>query len=367
MKKIFIVIVFVIFLLRADIIYAESSASLWDLYDFSEIEEVINGAEYELDFDEVVKELSGGESQGLFMEIFSNIISRLFAEMIYNKEVVVKIILMAICLAFLNNLSLVFKNGQISETGFFAIYCMVITVLVSGFVVMSDMIVKSVELLLQFMNALIPALMLSLSCAGAYTSQGGFCQIILIGIVLVEKALLTFILPLINVYVVLMLVNSLINEDYISRFAGLIEGFVKWFTKTMLAIFVGFNVVQGMLLPAVDGAKLKGLQKVTMAVGGEIIGNVIWGMGNVIKNAIGTAAVIVVVVIVAIPIVKVMAFSAMYKFAAAIIQPVSDNRVVTAIDSVSKGAALLYKVAMFCGVMFGMTIAIMCVATNNMG
>lgn len=368
MKKIRIVMLLILIIFTfSEYVYAEDTDSQLDLYDFSEIEEVIGGTEYSVDFQETMEQLASGESQGLFLDLFTNIINQLFAELIYNKEIIVKIVLMAICLAFLNNLSIVFKNGQISETGFFAIYCMIITILISGFVAMSEMITVAIELLIQFMNALIPSLIMALNFSGAYTSQGGFCQIILIAIVLVEKVLLKFIMPLINVYVILMLVNSLINEDYISKFATLIESFVKWFTKTMLAIFLGFNIIQGMILPAVDGAKLKGIQKVTSAVGGDVIGSVILGTSNVIKNAIGTAALIVIIVIIAIPVIKVFAFGVMYRFASAIIQPVSDKRVITAVESVSKGAGLLYKVTIFCGVLFGISIALMCMATNGMG
>ena len=174
-------------------------------------------------------------------------------------------------------------------------------------------------------------------------------------------------MPVINIYVVLMLVNSLVNEDYVSKFAGLIESFVKWFTKTMLAVFTGLNIVQGMLSPSIDATKTKGFQKLAgLLKTGEIVNDVIYGTGNVIKNAIGTAAVVILAVIILVPLVKVLAYIAMYKFTAAIIQPVSDKRLITAVDSVAKGASMLYRILIFCGVLFALTIAIMCIVTNNM-
>ncbi len=367
MKKFIFSIVFSCFLmLFSCTVYGQDSSM--ELYDFSEIEKIIDGNQYNIDFESTMKELSTGESEGVFLDLFKGLMNNLLAELIYNKEIIVRIILMAVSLALINNLSLVFKNSQISETGFFAIYCMIITVLVSGFVAMSEMVVSVLNILLDFMNALIPSLMLAMSFMGAYTSQGGFCQIILMGIAIVEKMMIIVILPAINIYVVLMLVNSLVNEDYISKFAGLISGFVSWFNKTIFAIFMGLNIVQTMILPSVDEVKLKGLQKVTGLVpGANAVGDVFLGTGNVIKNAIGTTALIVVVVIVAVPVVKVMAFSLMYKVTTAIIQPISDKRVVTAVDSVAKGADLLYKTVIFCAGLFCISIAIMCIATNNLG
>ncbi len=338
------------------------------IYDFSDIEEVINSNDYNMDFESTMKELASGESEGIFLELFNDFFNGLLGELIYNKEIVVKLILMAISLALINNLSSVFKNGQISETGFFAIYCMIITVLVSGFMAISEMISEAMEMLINFMNALIPSLMLAMSFTGAYTSQSGFCQLILIAIVVVEKIILTLIIPAINIYVVLMLVNSLVNEDYISKLAGLIDSFVKWLIKTLLAVFTGMNLIQTMILPTIDGTKISGIQKVTgMVPGANVATDVFLGTSNIIKNAIGTTALIFIIVIVAVPIVKVLGFLVMYRVTGALIQPVSDKRVVNAIDSVAKGAGLLYKTVIFCAVLFGITIAIMCIATNNMG
>ncbi len=338
------------------------------IFDFSDIEDVINDNDYNIDFESTMKELASGESEGIFLELFTKFFNGLLGEIIYNKEIVIKIILMAISLALINNLSAVFKNGQISETGFFAIYCMIITVLISGFVALSQMVMEALEMLLNFMTALIPSLMLAIGFTGAYTSQSGFCQLILIAITVVEKIMLVIILPAINIYVVLMLVNSLVNEDYISKLAGLIDSFVKWFIKTMLGVFTGMNLIQTMILPAIDGTKINGLQKITgMVPGANVATDMFIGTGNIIKNAIGTTALVFIVVIVAVPIIKILAFSAMYRVTGALIQPVSDKRVVKAVDSVAKGAGLLYKTVTFCAVLFGLSIAIMCIATNNLG
>jgi len=338
-----------------------------DIFDFSDIEKVIDSSGYTVNFTDTVNRLASGDSQGFFGQLFNSFINELMGELIFNKEVVIRIILMAISLALINNLSMVFKNGQIAQTGFFAIYCMVIILVVSGFLVISDVVAETIKMLINFMIALIPSLMLAFGFIGAYTSQAGYCQLLLIMMAVVENIIVKFILPVINIYVVLMLVNSLVNEDYVSKFAGLIESFVKWFTKTMLAVFTGLNIVQGMLSPSIDATKTKGFQKLAdLLKTGQMVNDVIYGTGNVIKNAIGTAAVVILAVIILVPLVKVLAYIAMYKFTAAIIQPVSDKRLITAVDSVAKGASMLYRILIFCGVLFALTIAIMCIVTNNM-
>lgn len=367
MKKLFILNLIIMFFVicSAKIVFAE--AEMEDIYDFSDIEKVINRNDYNMDFESTMEQLATGESEGIFLNLFKNFFNKLLGELIYNKEIIVKIILMTISLALINNLSIVFKNSQISETGFFIIYCMLVTILISGFMAVSEMVTEALKLLLNFMNALIPSLMLAMSFAGSYTSQGGFCQLILIAITIVERVIIAIILPLVNIYVLLMLVNSLVNEDYVSRFANLIDSFVKWFVKTMFAVFSGLNIIQSMVLPSIDSAKVKGVQKVVgMVKGADALSDVVLGTGNVIKNAIGTTALVFIIIIITVPVVKVLAFSCMYRLTAAVIQPVSDKRVIKAVETMARGASLLYKTVVFCAVMFGVSIAIMCIATNGM-
>lgn len=349
--------------------YAAQETDYSDIYDFSEIEEVLDKNSYDMSFSETVRELSGGNSKGIFYNMFMGFVNELTGELIYNKEVVIKVILMAISLALLNNLSAAFSNSRISETGFFIIYCMIITILMSGFMTLSQMIITVLDQLLKFMSALIPAFFLAMGIAGGYTSQGGFCQIILVTITAVEFIMKNIVVPAINMYVVLMLVNSLVNEDYVSKFAGLLESVVSWVIKTLLTVVTGLNLIQSMILPAIDSAGTGRIRKLAglipgVSAGTDAVSEIIMGTGNVIKNAMGGATLIFIIIIIAFPVVKTLAFIFMYKVAAAVVQPVSDKRVICAIESVSRGATLLYRTIIACGILFALSIAIMCISTN---
>ena len=75
-------------------------------------------------------------------------------------------------------------------------------------------------------------------------------------------------LPVIHIYMMVKVLNYLSEEDYLTKFAELIEMAVSWILKTLLACIVGLNVIQGLLSPTIDTLKRSTLTKAVEAVPG---------------------------------------------------------------------------------------------------
>ena len=128
-------------------------------------------------------------------------------------------------------------------------------------------------------------------------------------IYVVEVLILRFLLPVINIYIMVQVLNYLAGEEYLSQFAELLSKMVTWILKTLVTCVIGINVIQGMLAPAIDALKRSALTKTAEAIPG--IGNAIGGVTDVvlgtavlIKNGIGMAGAAVMIAICAIPIVQ---------------------------------------------------------------
>ena len=76
-------------------------------------------------------------------------------------------------------------------------------------------------------------------------------------------------------------------------------------------------------------------------------------------------ALIFIVILVLIPVVKLLVSCLMYKITAAIIQPISDKRVTSSVEVMAKGTNMLYKIVLSCGLMFFLTIGIVCLGTGR--
>ena len=154
-----------------------------------------------------------------------------------------------------------------------------------------------------------------------------------------------------------------------SKLAELIEYLVGWMTKSLLAAVIGLNVIQGMITPAVDSLKRGVLSKGVEALPaiGDAIGGVtevILGTAVLMKNGIGAAGAIICICICAVPVFHIFVMTVLYKLVAALIQPVSDRRIVGCLSAVGDGSSLLLKMVFMTGILFLLTIAIVTATTT---
>ena len=94
------------------------------------------------------------------------------------------------------------------------------------------------------------------------------------------------------------------------------------------------------------------------------VSKTIVGSAVLIKNSIGVAAVIVMLVIIGIPLFKLVVMALVYQFLGAILEPVADKRIVKAVLVLSGCLEnMIYMIAVTV-VLMCLTLAIICFATN---
>lgn len=371
MKKIFfIIVVSILAITMSNQVHASEYGDI-DSYDFTDINKILdtNLKNENIDFVEIVKELISGDSNDVFKNMLINIKDNLLSEILYNKDSLIRVIVIAIVAAFFTNLSSVFSNNQISETGFFITYMLLITILVAAFSIITSVATDMVSLLLEFMKGLVPAYFLSVGVASGSASSLAFYEITLIVISVVNYLFLYILIPAINIYVVLLLINNISKEDFLSKLAELLKTIIEWSLKTLLAVVLGINVIQSMCVPIVDSLKTSALKKALTLIPGigsgtNAITQTLIGSGALIKNGIGAAALVIIVIICLVPVLKLVVFSLMYQGTAAVIQPISDKRIIQCINSVFEGTKLLLRIIVTSAILFIITIAIVCLSTN---
>ena len=97
----------------------------------------------------------------------------------------------------------------------------------------------------------------------------------------------------------------------------------------------------------------------------DAITGIFLGSANLIKNAIGTTAIIVIVVLCAVPFLKIQLYSFLMQIVAALVQPIADCRIVASFNSMSIGMRMLSKVITGCSLLFIISIAIICMCTGK--
>jgi len=133
---------------------------------------------------------------------------------------------------------------------------------------------------------------------------------------------------------------------------------------------VGFSAIKGLIVPVADQVKRSALYKASEAIPGvgDALGGVtttILGAGILLKNAIGVTGLIVIITICAVPFIKLLMITAVYKVGGAALQPISDKRFIECISASSKSAALLLQAVFVGAVLFLLAITIVAVTTGS--
>ncbi|RHR32396.1 stage III sporulation protein AF [Clostridium sp. AF19-22AC] len=354
-----------------DEVESETESRLFSEFDFTEIDDSLKKIfpDEKMSFQELVSSLIDGGGQDAGKLVLEFIKDQLGYEFRYNRQNLAYMLLIAVIAAVFTNFSNAFQNKQVSEISFYVLYMLLITMCLNAFRIAMAGIEGHLEILLDFMRVLCPSYFLAVAIASGSSSSLIFYNIVLFLIYIVEVLILKFLLPIVNIYIMVQVMNYLAGEEYLSQFAELLKKLVAWILKTLVTCVIGINLIQGMLAPAIDALKRSALTKAAEAIPG--IGNAIGGVTDVvlgtavlIKNGIGMAGAAILIAVCAVPILQMAVMTLMYKLAAALVQPVSDKRITGCISSVSEGYELLVKVVFSTGVLFLLTIAVVTATTT---
>ena len=356
---------------ETDILQDEIQDALLAEFDFNEIEEKLDRMfpQEKISFSDVFSALMSGnmaETIRIFLRFLTDQISYEFD---YNRRSLVYVLMTALTAAVFSNFAGAFKSRQISDISFYIMYMLLITLCLTSFRISAEGLEDRLSALVDFMRVLCPSYFLAVAFASGSVTSLFFYNVILFLIYVVELVIVRFLLPVVNIYIMVRVLGNLTGEDFLSEFADLIRKAVSWILKTLLICIVSVNVVQGLLAPAIDAVKRSALTRtaealpwVGNAVGG--VAEVVLGTAVLIKNGIGMAGAVITIAICAVPILQMLIMAFMYKLAAALVQPVSDKRITTCISGISEGYEIMVKVIFTAGLLFMITIAIVAASTS---
>ncbi len=350
-----------------------SEESRLEELDFTKIQEVLEETfpDVPMNFEELVKGMIKGEIKASFSVFLEWFIDACLYDIRANQKAVVLLLGIGIMAAVFHNVSVAFSNQQIADTAFFITYLAFMTITIAAFQTAAQTAFEALKSLENFMRALVPAFYLAVTFAVGSGTAIGFYQITLIVMGIINSILLRIVIPCIKVSVVFVMINHLSKEDMLSKLSELFKTGIQWVLKTTLTVVIGLNTLQGLILPAVDTMKVSMIRKsVSMipGIGGsaEAVAELMTNSGALIKNGVGMAAFLFIALIAFLPILKIVIFVILYQITCAMLQPISDGRMVAALSGICDGAKSLLNVVVTATVLYLITIAIVCATTSMM-
>ena len=228
--------------------------------DYSEIDAALGklGEDSNVSFSELVAGMVSGNMEISVGTILNYISDKIFSELALNQAMMFQIIGIALIGALFTNFSAAFAKKYVAETGFYLTYMIVFALLAASFLSALTIAQDVTGQLIGLMKVIIPAFCMALTLSLGITTSGAFYEVMMIAVIVIDWLIANFIISFIKIYVVLSLVNHMTKEDYLSKMADLLHVIISWTLKTIMAVTLGINLIQGLVLPAFDSIQYGG-------------------------------------------------------------------------------------------------------------
>lgn len=320
-------------------------------------------------FDELIRQISIYGIEGLNKE---NITQLFYDTCFYEISVVRPIFVKMLCFTILFSIVqrlLVSKKTYVSNIGFLLIYSTLMVLLMQSFFLVRDIALEGLEGMLSFLNALIPTYTMTMIFTGNVVSGAMAYELAFFLVYFISFLMKNFLSPLIHVFVLVLFLNHLFEEDKLSKLAEFMERMLGVVLKVSIATVVGLGVVQSLLTTMKDrlanNVLLSGMSSIP-GLGGSLgsAGEILFSCGMLIKNSVGIIGLIILLIVTLIPIIKIVCFWVMYHLLAIVLQPVADKRLVECVYGVARGCDLYLKIIWYSMLLFFLLISMITMATS---
>lgn len=290
---------------------------------------------------QLMEELVHGNIKDDIGGLPQRIIGLLLGEIKVNFKLVLKLIVIVFLSAFIKNLQSSFKESTVGELAYFSCYAAVVTMLALGFQNVLEYAREVLGIVDSITSFAIPSMIVLLISGGNFVSGSALQPILLFAIQGTVRIFSSVFLPLCFMSGILYIIGGLSEKIKISGMASFLKQIVTWGLGGILTLYASAVAIRGFAGAVIDGATTK-TAKVAMntfiPVAGKYMADAadtIISCALVIKNTAGLATMIITMATCLTPILKILIISMMYGFAAAVVEPVADERFYDCLSSVS--------------------------------
>ena len=272
--------------------------------------------------------------------------------------VLVSILVIIVIHSILKSLSEGLENKGIAQITYYVQYILIVTLIMTNFVQILDIVNESIQSLVGFMNSLIPILITLMITTGSIVSANLIQPIILFLITFIGNFIIGVILPFVLISTALGVISKISDRVQIDKLSKFFKTSVVWILGVVLTIFVGVVSVEGSLSSSVDGITAKTAKAAVSSfipVVGKILGDAVdtvIGCSSILKNATGIVGIIVLIGIAIIPIIKLTILMAIYYLGAALCQPIANSKIISLLEQMGDTFKTLLGIMCATSVMF---------------
>ena len=347
MRKLILKLIIIIILIPINV-YAEDDENLMqttqEQFNISgfikEANKYTNGFLGEIDLNDYLNQAISGNVDN--KTLYQKIIKLFGKEITESIKTLVSILVIIVIHGILKSITDNLENNSISQIIYFVQYILIVTLIMSNFTGIIGLVKETANDLVSFINLLIPLLLSLLVYTGSIATSTMIQPILLFSINFISNIIQDILIPIVLIVAIFSIISKISEKVQIDKLSKFLKSGVIWSLGVILTLFVGIVSLEGTLSSSVDGITAKTAKAAVsgvIPVVGKILGDVVdsvLGCGVILKNAIGLIGVIVVIGICIVPIIKIAILSIMYNLASAVIQPISDEKIVKLLEEMGR-------------------------------
>jgi len=311
-----------------------------------------------------------GDKEFSFSGWFSGFGKYLFHELLQNGKLLGMLILLTVFSLFLQSLQNAFEQSSISKVAYSIVFMVLTIIALNSFHVVIQYTKETIDMMISFFLALVPLLLALIAASGGLVSAAFFHPVLLFLMNTSGLLVGNVILPLLFLATVLSIVSTLTEHYKVTQLASLIQNWSIGLLGAFMTIFLGVISVQGASSAVADGITIRTAKFLTgnfIPVVGRMFtdaADTVISASVLLKNTVGLAGVVILLLIVAFPALKILVIAFVYKITAAILQPLGGGSVIQCLNIISKSMMYIFAALAIVSTMFFLSITIIIAAGN---
>lgn len=313
--------------------------------------------------DKILELIDGGtlEYTSIFSALFS-ILGQSLKDMLPSFALICAIALLC---GILNTVKSGFLKDSTAEIIFFVCYAAVLVVLLSQLIGVFELCSQTLNALRKQMEIIFPLLLTLMSASGGTVSATVYQPAVAFLSGGVAGILTQLVLPFTLVVIVLYILSHLHKNVQIKGFISLFKSVNKWAIGLSVAVFGIFLSVQGLTAATYDGISLRAAKYAisnSVPIVGGFISNgfdLVLAGSTLIKNSVGVMGIFILASTVVQPLVCLVGFSLALRLAAAVCEPIGDERISAFLTNVNEGVGYLIACLLCMAFLYFLTVLLL--------
>lgn len=351
---------------------AEESALLWEQM---ELDAVTGDFErlfpsFSFDGEAVLADILQGQIWEAVKKLGNGIADAILFQKGEFRTLFFTILILGVAAALFAGFADLFQDHQVSDLAFYFIYLLLIAVLLKFFTAAVGTVQEILNNVTTFIRLYIPTYIVAVGSASGAVSASVYYQLLLLVVYLIEWGYLEILLPVVQGYVLLTVINGVWMGEKLSMLLELLEKAIGGSVKASIWLITGFSLLQSMISPVIDSLQSSTLKKALSALPGvgdltEGMFEMVLGSAVLVRNSLGLYLTLLLMVLCAAPVCKIALTACLIKLSAALVGIISDKRLTNCVSRVGEGNLMLLKMTLTCVGMFVIQVAIISYSTGQ--